>query len=273
MHRYISSGGKRVFKNCVGLIELDLKLRYTFIKAVLHPKATATSIYQSLKSANDFVNLLGLQNLTKIGLEISNYTNKLETYNLAGTGLYRLGKEFYEADIFTKADILGDLTGEFIFLRMVDKGFSMMLEAESRGAMLMAEEMRILEAENAIKKNLPKLKEAYTKLIKEETKILRSEVSVANALEEAEEIRKGAGKVPSKLQKIHKEAREFLGKDYKKITNKSGDNIFMSKDGLKKMRFDIKNPHGDAPHVHLEVFKNGKWQDAIKGSHRLYPKQ
>ncbi len=47
----------------------------------------------------------------------------------------------------------------------------------------------------------------------------------------------------------------------------------MSKDGLRKMRFDIKNPHhGDAPHIHLEIFKNGKWKDAIPGTHRIYPK-
>lgn len=46
----------------------------------------------------------------------------------------------------------------------------------------------------------------------------------------------------------------------------------MSKDGLRKIRFDIKNPHGDAPHIHLEEFINGKWRDAILGTHRIYPK-
>jgi hypothetical protein len=46
----------------------------------------------------------------------------------------------------------------------------------------------------------------------------------------------------------------------------------MSKNGLRKMRFDINNPHGDLPHVHLEEFINGKWQDAISGTHRIYPK-
>ena len=46
----------------------------------------------------------------------------------------------------------------------------------------------------------------------------------------------------------------------------------MSKDGLRKIRFDIKNSHGDAPHIHFEVFKNGKWKDALPGTHRIYPK-
>ncbi len=68
------------------------------------------------------------------------------------------------------------------------------------------------------------------------------------------------------------QARNWLGKDYRVITNRAGDNIFMSKDGLRKMRFDIRNSGGDAPHVHLEQFSNGRWRDAIPGTHRIYPK-
>ena len=66
-------------------------------------------------------------------------------------------------------------------------------------------------------------------------------------------------------------ARSWLGKGYKPITNKAGDNIFMSKDGLRKMRFDIKNTLGDKPHIHLEQKVNGKWKDATN-VHRIYPK-
>ena len=47
----------------------------------------------------------------------------------------------------------------------------------------------------------------------------------------------------------------------------------MSQDGLRKLRLDIIYPHGDAPHIHLEIFKNGKWRDALKGSHRIYPQK
>ncbi len=68
------------------------------------------------------------------------------------------------------------------------------------------------------------------------------------------------------------EARSWLGNDYEVIKNKAGDDIFISKDGLRKIRFEIKNPGGDAPHIHLEIFKRGKWRDAIPGTHRLYPK-
>jgi RHS repeat-associated protein len=68
------------------------------------------------------------------------------------------------------------------------------------------------------------------------------------------------------------QARRYLGTDYRAIVNKAGDRIFMSKDGLRKMRFDIKNTHGDKPHLHIEQYSNGKWRDAIPGTHRIYPK-
>ena len=73
------------------------------------------------------------------------------------------------------------------------------------------------------------------------------------------------------VNNVAQQAKSWLGKDYKVVTNKAGDNIFMSKDRLRKMRFDIKNPHGDSPHIHLEEFINGKWRDAIPGTHRIYP--
>lgn len=77
----------------------------------------------------------------------------------------------------------------------------------------------------------------------------------------------------STVEKVGKLAKSWLGEDATNITNKAGDEIFVSKDGLRKMRFDIKNSQGDLPHVHLEKFVNGKWRDAIKGIHRIYPKQ
>lgn len=76
---------------------------------------------------------------------------------------------------------------------------------------------------------------------------------------------------PKLVDNAAKQLRQWLGKDYKVVTNKAGDKIFMSKDGLRKIRFDIKNSHGDAPHLHLEIFKNGKRHDAIQGTHRIYP--
>ena len=66
-------------------------------------------------------------------------------------------------------------------------------------------------------------------------------------------------------------ARNFLGGGYKAITNKAGDTVLMSKDGLRKMRFDFNNTSGDLPHVHIEQFINGRWRDAIPGAHRIYP--
>ena len=74
------------------------------------------------------------------------------------------------------------------------------------------------------------------------------------------------------IKDIAKKLHDWFGEDYKIIHNKAGDPLFISKDGLRKMRVDIKNPHGDKPHIHFEILKNGKWKDAIPDMHRIYPK-
>ena len=74
------------------------------------------------------------------------------------------------------------------------------------------------------------------------------------------------------VQESYSSAKAWLGEDCRMITKDSGDIILISKDGLRKLRFDIRNPHGYPSHVHLEVFKNGDWVDAISGIHHLYPK-
>ena len=46
---------------------------------------------------------------------------------------------------------------------------------------------------------------------------------------------------PSNVTKASHYAKKWLGNNYKTITNKAGDHIFISNDGLRKIRFDIKN--------------------------------
>ena len=54
-----------------------------------------------------------------------------------------------------------------------------------------------------------------------------------------------------------KEAKEWLGDDAKILTNKSGDKIFLSKDGTRRLRFDLNNPKPHSnPHAHVE-YKTG----------------
>jgi hypothetical protein len=72
--------------------------------------------------------------------------------------------------------------------------------------------------------------------------------------------------------KTYSSAKAWLGGDCRMITKDSGDVVLISKDGLRKLRFDTENPHGDLPHMHLEVLKNGEWEDALIDVHRLYPK-
>jgi hypothetical protein len=71
---------------------------------------------------------------------------------------------------------------------------------------------------------------------------------------EVDAIIKGSSK---NVQEAYSSAKAWLGEDCRAITNPSGGMVFMSKDGLRKLRFDIKNPHGYPPHVHLEAFKDG----------------
>ena len=87
------------------------------------------------------------------------------------------------------------------------------------------------------------------------------------------EIEKRLEKSSEGVREAYKSATKWLGKEAKVIVNKHEDIIIMSKDGLKKMRFDIKNPHGYDPHVQLEILKNGEWVDAIPGKHHIYPKK
>ena len=60
------------------------------------------------------------------------------------------------------------------------------------------------------------------------------------------------------LKKTVDQAKDFLGEDAKVITNKSGDKVFISQDGTRRIRFDINNPspHQYA-HAHIEI-KTGK---------------
>ena len=60
----------------------------------------------------------------------------------------------------------------------------------------------------------------------------------------------------------------YLGEGTQLITNKAGDLIFLSKDGLRRVRFDFirPDPHLN-PHMHIEYYINGEW----KGSGQIYP--
>ncbi len=62
-----------------------------------------------------------------------------------------------------------------------------------------------------------------------------------------------------KVENLEKKIKEFLGDDCRIFTVK-GNKTFVSKDGLKKVRIDIKHPHPHRnPHSHIEIYKNGKW--------------
>jgi RHS repeat-associated protein len=78
----------------------------------------------------------------------------------------------------------------------------------------------------------------------------------------------GAGFRLLKLNKAITAIEDFLGGGGRIIKNSDGDTILMR--GDKKIRFDVKDPHGDDPHFHVEQqTPSGKWQDAGP-DHRYY---
>jgi hypothetical protein len=80
-----------------------------------------------------------------------------------------------------------------------------------------------------------------------------------------------AAKGTTKIDDAAKAVEDFLGGQGKIIKNADGDTILMR--GDKKIRFDIKDPHGDKPHFQLELqTPSGKWKDAGP-DHRYYFKE
>ncbi|HEY5235288.1 MAG TPA: hypothetical protein VIJ14_03845, partial [Rhabdochlamydiaceae bacterium] len=67
---------------------------------------------------------------------------------------------------------------------------------------------------------------------------------------------------------LEKQVSGWLGEGAKFIRNEAGDPVFLSKDGLKCVRFDFNRttPH-NSPHAHIEVKVDGKW---VK-SGQIYP--
>ena len=63
-----------------------------------------------------------------------------------------------------------------------------------------------------------------------------------------------------KIQKLEKDISSWLGSETKLIKNKYNDPVFLSKDGTRRVRFDLNHssPHKN-PHGHVEQFSNGKW--------------
>ena len=73
------------------------------------------------------------------------------------------------------------------------------------------------------------------------------------------------------ITKIEGRISNWLGDGSRLIRNKSGDPVFLSKDCIRRVRFDFNNSHGDKMHVHFEKKVNIRWVDA-SSKHRIYPK-
>lgn len=100
-------------------------------------------------------------------------------------------------------------------------------------------------------------------------KIASPEAQVLTALA------KGEGSISVEVVQLEKKLSEWLGEGTKLLRNEAGDPILLSKDGLRKVRFDFKNPEPhEFPHMHLEQKINNKWEDVVgsEGIPQIYPK-
>lgn len=90
----------------------------------------------------------------------------------------------------------------------------------------------------------------------EQTFLLESAAGLGNSTKIAEVVQ------------LEKRISDWLGESTQVIHNKAGDPVFLSKDGLKKVRFDFNKPAPhESPHLHLEQLVDGEWQEIS----RVYP--
>ncbi|NGX42847.1 MAG: tRNA nuclease WapA [Chlamydiae bacterium] len=76
-------------------------------------------------------------------------------------------------------------------------------------------------------------------------------------------------KYDEKVSRLKHEVNEWLGHGSKFVRNKANDPIFVSQNGLRRVRFDFNRTHPhDNPHMHIEMFSEGKWE----GVGQIYPK-
>jgi RHS repeat-associated protein len=97
--------------------------------------------------------------------------------------------------------------------------------------------------------------------------IILPEIKIIKRGKTAKKLFEVSGK-GDKISNTVNDVKEYLGPGAKTITNNSGDKVFISADGTKRVRFDINNPspHNN-PHAHVEELVNGKW---VK-SGQIYP--
>jgi hypothetical protein len=63
------------------------------------------------------------------------------------------------------------------------------------------------------------------------------------------------------VEQTAQDIRAWVGDDARLIRNDDGDTILISKDGTRRVRFDVNRPYPhESPHAHIEELVNGKWQ-------------
>lgn len=79
-------------------------------------------------------------------------------------------------------------------------------------------------------------------------------------------LKKASNKIPEiasnpNVERLTNVMEQYLGKDFKMVINPKGDPVFINQANTKKIRFDVKNPHGYKPHGHAQYFNGETWVD------------
>lgn len=63
------------------------------------------------------------------------------------------------------------------------------------------------------------------------------------------------------VERTAKDIRAWVGDDARLIRNDAGDTILISKEGTRRVRFDVNRPYPhQSPHAHVEELVNGEWR-------------
>ena len=100
---------------------------------------------------------------------------------------------------------------------------------------------------------------------------------VANAegrVERAAKVEQMLQGASEQVQEAYLSEKSWLGEGSITVRNDNKAMVLMSKDGLRKFRFDFDNTTSEGKsflaHAHLQEFRNAGWRDAIEGIHRIY---
>ena len=209
-------------------------------------KALPKGIYDSGKGLFFFLSDLVMHPIHTAEQMWSTFTllSKLvrsEKWNILGETLapeaYQLVKEWDALPSDTRGELAGYVFGKYGSDILIPAALTKAISKSMKGA----QELNIV----------------YKRLqTSEKTLLIESVAGLENSMKIAE------------IVQLEQQISGWLGESTQLIRNGAGDPIFLSKDGVRKVRFDFNRPFPhESPHLHFEHFVDGEWKEI----NRIYP--